>query len=211
VTLQLIGAGFGRTGTLSLKAALEQLGYGPCHHMLEVMGKPEHVALWRDAAEGRSVDWAEVYAGYAATVDWPGCTFWRELVELHPDAKVILTLRDRDAWYESARSTIYQALNGVLPAEAPDWLADQLAMARKLILERTFSGRFEDRTHAMDVFDAHNQSVKESIAANRLLVFEVADGWGPLCQFLDRPVPDGDFPHLNEGAAFRARMAGMQS
>jgi len=206
LALQLIGAGFGRTGTLSLKVALEQLGFGPCHHMLEVMGKPEHVALWRAAAEGEAVDWEQVYDGYLATVDWPGCAFWRELADLYPEARVILTLRDAEQWYESTRTTIYEAMTRELPDDVPDWLGEQLAMTRKLVLEKTFAGRFEEPARAIEIYEQHNQSVQDTIAPERLLVMQVARGWAPLCDFLGCEAPDTPFPRLNEGDAFRARM-----
>jgi hypothetical protein len=209
LALQVIGAGFGRTGTLSLKVALETLGYGPCHHMMEVMGKPDHIALWREAAEGRAMDWETVYDGYVATVDWPGCAFWRELAELHPEAKVVLSVRDPQRWYESVRTTIYQVMIRDVPADAPAWLHDQMAMVRTLIRDGAFGGRFEDRDHAIAVFEQHNQSVRDSIAKDRLLVFEASEGWAPLCDFLGRPVPDGRYPRLNDGDEFRARMSVM--
>ena len=107
MTLDVIGAGFGRTGTMSLKVALEELGFGPCYHMSEVFAHPEHVELWRAAAQGKEVDWEQIFGGYRATVDWPACSFYGELMEKYPDAKVILTVRDPQRWYESAYNTIY--------------------------------------------------------------------------------------------------------
>jgi Sulfotransferase domain len=93
MALRVIGAGFGRTGTHSLKLALEQLGFAPCHHMYEVRAHPEQLAFWQAAARGELPDWDEVFAGFAAQVDWPGARFWRELAEHFPHAKVILSVR----------------------------------------------------------------------------------------------------------------------
>jgi hypothetical protein len=106
MALEVIGAGFGRTGTKSLKAALEELGFDPCYHMSELFGHPEHVELWEAAARGKSVDWNELLGGYRATTDWPACSFYEELMQSYPDAKVILTLRDPNRWYESTYNTV---------------------------------------------------------------------------------------------------------
>ena len=207
MAITLIGAGFGRTGTLSLKIALERLGVAPCYHMSEVFQHPEHVAVWSDALDGKSVDWDALFAGYAATVDWPGCHFWRELVEHHPDAKVLLTLRSPESWYASVHETIYQVLRGGPPPDAN--LAAWHAMVTKLIDVQTFGGRFADRADAIGVYERHNESVQRSIPSERLLVYEVAEGWEPLCRFLDRAVPDEPFPRVNSKDEFRAR-AGLR-
>ncbi|MCE2392517.1 MAG: sulfotransferase family protein [Proteobacteria bacterium] len=191
--LRLVGAGFGRTGTLSLKLALETLGVGPCYHMLEVRRNPDHVSLWSRAADGEPVDWDALFAGYAAAVDWPACRFWRELAERYPESRVLLSLRDPEDWYDSVRQTIYRVMKGEVSGIA----SDHLDMVRKLVLEQTFGGRFEDRAHAIDVFRRHNQEVQEAVAPGRLLVFEASQGWEPLCAFLGRPVPDEPYPRVN--------------
>lgn len=205
MTLAVVGAGFGRTGTLSLKGALETLGLGPCYHMTEVFAHPKHVPVWRQAAEGGAVDWDTLFAGYAATVDWPACAFWRQLVRHWPTAKVILTVRDPARWYESVSKTIHQAMQRELPDDAPEAAHAHLAMVRRLILEGTFDGRFEDRDHAIAVYEAHNEAVRREVPPARLLVFEVVEGWAPLCRFLDRPEPDASFPRVNSSDEFRAR------
>jgi len=204
MALRIIGAGFGRTGTLSIKVALETLGFGPCYHMVEVIRKPEHAPLWRAAAAGESMDWNEIFAGYAATVDWPGCYFWRELSEVYPDARVLLSLRDPERWYQSAHDTIFPAMLRADSPDLPPAVAAQATMAREIVLERTFGGRFEDRAHAIGVYERHNQSVRESIAADRLLVYEAAQGWEPLAHFLGCPVPDEPFPRVNTSEQFRS-------
>ncbi|MDX1648263.1 MAG: sulfotransferase [Myxococcota bacterium] len=205
MALAVVGAGFGRTGTLSLKGALETLGLGPCYHMTEVFAHPEHVAVWRDATEGRPVDWDALFAGYGACVDWPACAFWRELAWRWPEAKVILTVRDPQRWYESVAKTIHLVMQRELPDDAPEPVRAHLAMVRRLIEEETFDGRFEDRDHAIAVYEAHNRAVREAVPPERLLVYEVAEGWEPLCRFLDRPVPAEPFPRVNSTDEFRER------
>jgi hypothetical protein len=205
MTLAVIGAGFGRTGTLSLKLALEQLGLGRCYHMLEVFQSPGHAARWQAAAAGRPVDWEALFAGYGAAVDWPACHFWRALADRYPEAKVLLTVREPGAWYKSVSDTIYRAMTRPLPDGAPPEIGAQLAMAREIVLERTFGGRFEDRAHALAVFERHNRAVEREIAPGRLLVYEVAQGWEPLCRFLGRPVPEMPFPRTNTTEDFLAR------
>jgi hypothetical protein len=188
MNLEVIGASFGRTGTMSMKAALEELGFGPCYHMREVFEHPEHMGQWRAAMRGDPVDWERVLGDYRATVDWPGCTFYGELLEMNPDAKVILTIRDPQRWYESAYNTIYR--------RATQFVSE-------LVWEGDFDGRFGDREHAIEVFERHNEEVKRRVPPERLLVYEVKQGWGPLCDFLGVEAPRKPFPHLNESRAFR--------
>lgn len=206
MALSVIGAGFGRTGTLSLKGALEQIGFGPCYHMLEVMKIKSAPGDWYKAACGDEMDWDAVFEGYNAAVDWPSCAFYRELAETYPDAKVILTLRDPKRWYESAINTIFTSMQLEMPG-APPSIQAQMKMARKLIAENTFGGDLGDEENAIAVFNAHTEEVKATIPAERLLVYEVAEGWEPLCAFLDVPVPDTPFPKVNTTEDFRAMIA----
>lgn len=206
MTLEVIGAGFGRTGTLSLKVALEQLGFGPCYHMMEVMGSEVRPYHWMRLLEGDPPTWDEIFDGYRATVDWPACAWWRELAAEYPDAKVILSLRDADGWYDSVMNTIYHALVAKVPETVPPHFKTQMSMVARLVGEDTFGGRIEDRAHAIEVFDRHNRSVIDSIPKERLLVYRPGDGWEPLCRFLERDVPETDFPRLNDTAEFRARL-----
>lgn len=204
MTLSIIGAGFGRTGTLSLKLALEQLGLGPCYHMNDVFTRPGHAQLWRDAFGNGIADWDRLLHGYRATVDWPAAHFWRQLDAHYPAARVILTVRDGDAWYESICSTIFEAQRRPLPpADHPHYA--QLAMPRELILHGTF-GRIEDKDHVLAVYDAHNAAVQAQVDPQRLLVYDVADGWAPLCAFLGAPVPDAPFPRSNTQHEFLDRL-----
>ena len=195
MALRVIGAGLGRTGTMSLRDALNQLGFGPCYHMLEIIRNPGYARHWARLAQGRPVDWEEVFAGYQASVDWPACSYWRELAGHYPDAKLILTVRDPEQWFASTQRTIFS--DGHLepffaPGADPDW---------RLMIERlygvTFHDRGQQREHAIAVFKAHNADVQRSVPRDRLLVFDVAQGWEPLCRFLGVPVPELPFPRVN--------------
>lgn len=205
--VDVIGAGFGRTGTTSLKVALEHLGLGPCHHMFEVVAHPELLPRWERVVAGEDVDWDEVLDGYRSTVDWPGCAYWRELMETYPHAKVILTMRDPERWYDSAYNTIYQfaAQTGGDPQEddAMAGLQQMRPMVEKLVWGGTFDGRFEDRAHAIEVFAAHNAAVQRSVPSSRLLTYQVDQGWEPLCDHLEVEVPAEPFPHINQGQSIR--------
>lgn len=204
MTLQVIGAGFGRTGTLSLKLALERLGYQKCYHMTEVFAQPDHVGLWQQATRGEPVDWAGLYRGYAATVDWPSCNFWQVLLADFPNARVILSERDPKRWYQSVMSTIYPASIAVRESGDPAMQA-WADLAFELIWDGTFHGRIEDEHHAIDVYLAHNDYVKRQAPAERLLVFEASQGWEPLCRFLGCPVPEESYPRVNTTEEFQTR------
>jgi hypothetical protein len=208
--LKVIGAGFGRTGTLSLKIALERIGFGPCYHMMEVFPRPDHVARWHRLAFERSMDWDEIFRGFNATVDWPAARWWREIAAHFPDAKVLLSVRDPEAWYKSVTDTIYQPMKSPAPDGAPELVRLQSEMARKAILSETFDNRFEDKAHTIEVFQKHNQAVRDAIDPARLLVFNVREGWGPLCRFLEAPIPDEPFPRLNDTATFQGMMRMMR-
>src|SRR5579864_5669016 len=194
MAIRVIGAGFGRTGTMSLKVALEDLGFGPCYHMLEVFGKPRAVELWQAAAEGKPVDWDELFAGYNAAVDWPVCAFYDQLMQVYPEAKVLLTVRSPESWYESVMNTIYPISTRPVPADDP-LTSDHRRMVDTLIWQGTFGGQVEDKQHAIAVYERHNRGVKERVPAGKLLVYEVKEGWEPLGRFLSVPVPaDKPFP-----------------
>jgi hypothetical protein len=203
--MDVIGAGLGRTGTLSLKIALEMLGHGPCLHMLPVLDDPARAALFQRAAEGDRACLDQALEGYRSTMDWPGAYFWRELADRHPAAKVVLTVRDPQRWYDSAHGTIFQAAASA-PERGDDSVTAGLGMLRVIVWQGTFGGRFADREHAVRVFTEHNEAVRREIPADRLLEFEVTQGWQPLCDFLGVPVPDEPFPCTNDTATFRARV-----
>jgi hypothetical protein len=205
MTLRVIGAGWGRTGTASMQIALQRLGF-PCHHMREVFSHPEHSDLFLEAATTPGpFDWERIYADYSATVDWPGCAFWRELADAYPEAKVVLNVRDPESWYESYAATIHH------PLTQDDW-GDEYehadawrAMTDEVVVRRSFDGEPHDRAHLTAAFQRHNEEVQAAIPAERLLVYSVDQGWEPLCAFLDRPVPDEPFPHVNDRASWERR------
>jgi len=201
VALEIIDVGFGRTGTMSLKLALEQLGFGPCHHMEEVLKDPSQASRWAAAAEGAPVDCDSVFDGYRSAVDWPTTRFWREVLDRYPEAKIILTTRDPESWYQSIAGTIHKVLEGREQIPNPV-MRTVMDMAHRIISDQTFDNRLGDADHAMDVFRRHNAAVIEAVPADRLLVFEVAEGWEPLCQHLGCPVPDNPFPRTNSTKEF---------
>jgi len=198
----VVGAGVGRTGTHSLKVALEQLLGAPCHHMVEILGDPTQIPAWVDAIEGRPVDWSAMLARYGSIVDWPGGSFWPELSAAYPDALVLLSVRDPEAWYRSATNTIFLAFDNMPPELAP-WMDS----VRKLLHDR-FSDRFDDPTAMMDAFVRHNDNVRANIPAERLLEWTPGDGWEPICERLGLPVPSEPFPVTNTTDEFR-EMVGM--
>jgi Sulfotransferase domain len=210
MALKVVGAGFGRTGTLSLKTALERLGFGPCYHMMEVFPRPEHIAMWHRLAFENQIDWDALFAGFSAAVDWPAARWWREIAAHYPEAKVLLSVRDPEAWYKSMTDTIYQPMKSPAPDDAPELLRLQNEMVRKAILGETFDNRFEDKAHALEVFKRHTQEVRDAIAPARLLVFDVREGWAPLCRFLDVPVPGEPFPRLNDTATTQTMIRMMR-
>lgn len=205
MSLELIGAGFGRTGTMSLKLALEQLGLAPCHHMAELFSHPEQAPTWHDAARGKPTDWCEFLKDYRAAVDWPACYFWRELAAAFPDAKVLLTERDADAWYKSMEHTIFQAMARIDRVADDPVRGPQMRMASYIVAEKTFGGRL-DREHVLSVYKAHNEAVKRAIPPEKLLVYDVGQGWELLCKFLGVPVPATPFPRTNTSEEFRSRL-----
>lgn len=206
--MEVIGAGFGRTGTMSLKVALERLGFGPCYHMTELFKHSSHGKFWERAVAGESAGWDELFEDYESAVDWPACSFYEELMEKYPEAKIILTVRDPARWHESTMKTIYSARGKGSPFfELAGLFAPHMKrtgkMVNDLIWEGAFDGRFEDREHAVSVFERHIEEVKERVPPEKLLVYDVKEGWGPLCRFLGVPVPDEPFPRLNDARVFR--------
>lgn len=194
--LKLIGAGLGRTGTMSLKRALERLLGGPCYHMHEVGIHAGHIERWRAALRGQYA-WEELFEGYVAAVDWPAAAFWRELGEAYPGAPVLLSYRDPEDWWRSASSTIFPAQSRV---EGP-W-RDMVAE----LFDQRFTLDLDNRERCIDLFEAHNARVRATVASERLIEWRTGDGWGPLCQALKMPVPDEPFPHKNSTEEFQARL-----
>jgi hypothetical protein len=205
MTLQVVGAGFGRTGTNSLKIALEDLGFSKCHHMKEVFGSLRQVDAWHRAAHGGEIDWEDVFAGYQASCDWPSSAYWERLYEHYPECKIILTTREPERWYQSTIETIFQVTTTV-----PGWLVAIAPPVRRMkemvdatVWSGVFDGRFEDRDYALQLFREHEEKVKRVVAPERLLVFQAKDGWEPLCAFLGVPVPATPYPHVNDTASMK--------
>jgi len=206
MALKVIGAGLGRTGTMSLKFALEKLLGGPCYHMVELFEHLEaHTPLWHAAARGEAVDWSKVFDGYVAAVDEPVSTQWESLIEYYPDALVVLSLRDADSWWKSASETILPVKQNppldLTPARRA-WL-DMVLEIYKSIYPRGF----DDPVSAKAAYLAHIERVRAGVPADRLLEWDVTQGWEPLCRALDVPVPDEPFPKSNSTAEFKARRA----
>lgn len=202
MALQVISSGFGRTGTKSLKAALERLGFGPCHHMHEIVENPGQVAHWNTLAAGGSVDWEEVFSGYNSQVDWPGAHVWRELAAAFPDARVVHTVRPEDKWWASFDRTIGKLMARYQELPLPPHVHDILTAWNRLAGEQTFGGVLDDREMALAAYRRRTEEVRGALPADRLLVFDVAEGWGPLCAFLGVEPPDEPFPHHNLRADF---------
>lgn len=199
MTLRVIGAGLGRTGTMSLKLALERILGAPCYHMAEVFAHPEHVADWHGAARGEMPDWGRLLTGYAAAVDWPAAAFWPELSAAFPDALVLLSVRDPDSWWKSASTTIFQASQSMV---GTPWYAMVATM-----FSTRFTPRLDDREICIAAFERHNQEVRRCVPRERLLEWRASEGWGPLCRALGAPVPDEPFPRANTSEDFRAMHA----
>jgi hypothetical protein len=197
MTIEVVGAGVGRTGTLSLKLALERLLGGPCYHMVEVIQHLDHIPIWHAAARGEDVDWSEFLSGYKATVDWPGASFWPELSRAFPDALVLLSHRSPESWFKSASGTIFPHLMTV----EGEWRAMMDG-----ILSTRFTTQLRDADACMAAFERHNEEVRGGGLGPRLLEWSPGDGWEPLCHALDRPVPDEPFPHANSTEEFNARL-----
>jgi hypothetical protein len=199
--LEILGPGFGRTGTHALKLAVERLGFGPAHHMFEVRDNPEQLPNWEAAARGERVDWEDVFRGYRSQVDFPGAKYWRELAQYYPRAKVILSVRDPDEWFDSVQATIapFLAARGKHPSAHVNAIAE---MGYQTVAVQVFGDRLSDRDHATQVFRRHIAEVKSEIPSDRLLTFDVREGWGPLCKFLCVEAPDIPFPKTNSSKVF---------
>ena len=232
--LAVIGAGFGRTGTLSLRQALGRLGFDACYHMAEVATHPQHADLWLRAWHGEDV-WKTLFAGYRAAVDWPAAAFWPRLMDHYPDAKVLLSLRDSESWFKSASNTIFQSMEQALrsqeepsargsarglpsreepsargsarglPSQEQEKLRTRLRMANEIIREGTFDGRLMDRDHAIAVYEANVARVRAEVPADRLIEFRASDGWAGLCEPLGVAEPDEPYPWVNTSEEFLDR------
>ncbi|HEY2141281.1 MAG TPA: sulfotransferase [Solirubrobacteraceae bacterium] len=213
--MKLIGAGMPRTGTLTQKAALEMLGLGPCYHMVDVLADLDQAGLWRRALEGEE-PWSEIFDGFDSTVDWPGGYFYRELMDTYPDAKVLLSVREPEAWERSMRQTVWAVRHGeslihMLSSARghvdPQWQGF-LEMIDGLLWEGngSFAAGHAEPQQLIDTMLRHNEEVKRNVPSERLLVWSVTEGWEPLCEFLELPVPQEPFPHVNDRTEFLNRI-----
>ena len=199
MTISLIGAGYGRTGTLSLKSALETLGYNKCHHMIEVIRNPGEPEKWLQAIDAKTVNWESLLEGYKATVDWPACHFYQELADYYPKAKVLLSIRDPLEWFESMSATTLGVIRKRMQASNT---GQPKNLGTELVVNAAFGGNIDDAEHAIRMFNQHTKEVVDTIDPDRLLIYNVCEGWEPLCQFLDKPVPDAAFPRVNSRDEF---------
>jgi hypothetical protein len=201
--LSVVGAGLGRTGTSSLKLALERLLGRPCYHMLEVIERQPDVAVWQAAIDGEPVDWRSLLSEYDATVDWPACAFWRQIAAAEDDPWILLSTRSsEEAWWTSFEATIAAGLQKPVPPGRPDW-----AERRKMVvalLDTTFTPGWRERDGAVAAYRRHNEEVRAEAPAGRLIEWQPSDGWGPICEALGLPVPAEPFPRTNTTAEFRA-------
>jgi hypothetical protein len=204
MSLRVVGAGLGRTGTHSLQLALQQLLAAPCYHMVEVIANPPFARYWQDAIDGKPVDWDVVMDGYAAAVDWPAAAFWRELADANPDAIILLSTRSSaDAWWKSANATIFHISRAEAPPDSP--MHAQMKMAKSMFA-KTFTPNWTDEAEAKRAYDQHNATVRASAAPERLVDWQPGDDWEPICRALQLPVPDEPFPHVNTTDDFRAML-----
>ncbi len=202
MALKVVGAGVGRTGTHSLKLALQILLGEPCYHMVEVFEHPEHVPAWHAAAKGEPVDWDGLMSGYGAAVDWPASAFWPEMSAAFPDAVVVLSTRDVEAWWRSTQNTIFNGMNRRHPPEMSDWRA----MIDEMFANR-FTTKIDDHDACLAAFEKHNAEVISRVPADKLVIWTASDGWGPLCKALNLPIPSEPFPLTNTTEEFQARVA----
>ena len=204
MTLKIIGAGLGRTGTLSLKFALEHLGFGPCHHMAEVFcNAADQLPKWMDVINGRP-DWDAVFDGFESAVDYPSCTYWRELADRYPEAKIILTVRDPESWFNSVSTTIFSEAMLNRLAQGP------FKPFFDSVVTTDFGDRITDKAFMMDYFQHRNEEVVAIAPKDRLLIFEAKQGWEPLCAFLGVPVPDVPYPRVNSKDEMNSRMDSVE-
>jgi len=217
MSIKVIGAGLPRTGTNTLKQSLEQLGNKHVYHMKELLVNPEKLHLWKTLDETGDTDWDALYEGYDGTVDFPGYPWYKEHMKRYPDAKVILTVRDFDAWYKSVDSTVFRA-GPQTPGEKIKMMGKLLTSARarnvvkcikwfkKCFFAERLQGKFEDKEFAKKFWEDHIAEVKAYVPADKLLVYDVRDGWAPLCKFMGVPEPDEPLPHLNKKENFKAML-----
>lgn len=198
--LKVVGSGLGRTGTTSLKLALERLRGGPCYHLREVFQNEGHATLWHRAVREGTTDWEQIFDGFEAAVDWPVSAFWPELADRYPDAIIVHSEREPLSWWQSADATIFPTIRGDAPI-SPEMAEHWLPMVQDLVAAR-FDGDIRDGDAAMAAFERHNARVRATAPADRLVLWRQGDGWAPLCDALGLPIPDDPYPHANTRQQF---------
>ncbi len=215
MALKVIGAGWGRTGTESLKMALEQLGFDRCYHGFDLMNDGRKLQYWKQLHTERTTDFHALFKGYVAAVDTPAAYYYRELMQQYPDAKVILTVRDAGKWYDSAANTIFKRPPPVKYAllKFMGRLFKKLSYVpqidehlQAIFFDDAFNGKIEDKKAMMAWYNEWNEQVKNTVPPTKLLVYNIAQGWEPLCAFLNVPVPDNPFPQTNKKEGFQKRV-----
>ncbi|MBT4161110.1 MAG: sulfotransferase family protein [Gammaproteobacteria bacterium] len=204
--MRVIGAGLGRTGTNSLKIALEILLQGPCYHMFELWQNPEDVAIWQSAVNDEPVDWQKFLSRWVATVDWPGAPLFDQMAAAFPDALVLLSIRDGEEWYQSANNTIFSVMRNAPPGEKPP--TGKLVASE---FDKWLTLDIDNKAEVIAAHDRHNERVRKTIPPNRLLEWRPGDGWEPICSALDLPVPAEPFPHANDSASFMDTVKAAQN
>ena len=202
MTLKVVGTGFGRTGTDSMREALDILGFGPCHHMFAVNTDEEQKRLWRAFVKGTLTPWDQLFEGYASCIDWPSAHYWPELIRAYPQARVILTHRSPESWWASFEKTIVQGIRQT---------TDPASVGLTLVRDQVFGGKPDDRAHAIACYEANVKAVRATVPKERLLVHELGDGWEPLCAHLGVPVPTQPYPSRNTASDFQATMLKPQT
>lgn len=210
--LKIIGTGLGRTGTHSLKLALEQLGFGKCYHMMELFQQPQGLKYFKQAEKNEHVNWDEIFEGYSAAVDYPVARYYKQLIKYYPEAKVIHTIRDPELWYESASATIFWAskpyslrilkLAVHLPFSCEARKRIPVLLYNRKLSELEFGKNLKDKKKVIEIFKQHTDRVIAAIPREQLLIFNPKDSWKPLCEFLKVIVPTYPFPKSNTREEF---------
>ena len=203
--MDIIVAGWGRTGTRSLKFALSHLLNKPSYHMQNILLNKNEAKKWNNffITKSKKIDWDAIYSNYGACLDFPSCNYYKELMEYYPNSKVILTTRDSKSWIKSWNVLENQVLNSFtfkFMARIPyTSFYLQKKIHNELIIGKhgVFRGKGSDKDR-MNLFEEWNQSVINYVPNDRLLVYHPKEGWEPLCNFLDLPTPDIQYPHLNK-------------
>ena len=206
MSLKIIGTGMSRTGTLSTKTALETLGFGPCHHMMELFANPDQVEKWVEVARCEPVAWGAVFDGYGSQVDFPGGRVWQQTIQAFPDAKVLHNERPEEDWWASYSGTINKFWQHRTRLDLPPHMAPIFKTMDKIVVQNLIGGT--DKDSAIKAYRRNNEKVRDTIPADRLLVFTPTDGWEPLCRFLQVDVPEGDFPRSHARDEFWAQFGG---